>query len=121
MVARWLVDHEFLVITPLDVEQPVIVNGQAVTFWEVLLEHPLAPSRTWTIFCVTFTHCPSSPIDLGGLNPFVRLPQRIDDAVGLDEDDVASTWLPSAPASNRLPAGSPQKTPMAVVPGRLSV
>lgn len=111
VVARWLADHGFPVITPLDVEQPVIVDGQAVTFWEVLPEH--TPGTVEDVaHLLRDLHALPVPthLDLGDLDPFVRLPQRIDDAVGLAEDDVA--WLTNRLATLReawtqLPPGRP--------------
>lgn len=110
-VARWLTDHDFPVTTPLNVEQPVVVEGRAVTFWEVLPEHTHGTVED-VAHLLRDLHTLSIPthLDLGHLDPFIRLPQRIDDAVGLTDDDVA--WLRHRLDSLReawsdLPAGRP--------------
>ncbi|MEE2042060.1 aminoglycoside phosphotransferase family protein [Nocardiopsis tropica] len=111
VVARWLTDHGFPVTTPLNVEQPVVVEGRAVTFWEVLPEH--TPGTVEDVaHLLRDLHALPLPthLDLGHLDPFVRLPQRIDDAMGLPDDDLA--WLRNRldslrEAWSRLPAGRP--------------
>ncbi|NKY96645.1 phosphotransferase family protein [Nocardiopsis alborubida] len=92
VVARWLTDHGFPVTTPLDVEQPIVVEGRAVTFWEVLPEHTSGTVKD-VAYLLRGLHSLPVPthLALGELDPFVRLPQRIDDAVGLAPDDVV--WL----------------------------
>ncbi|WP_067971795.1 aminoglycoside phosphotransferase family protein [Nocardiopsis trehalosi] len=92
-IARWLADHGVPAVRPRAAEQPVLVDGHAVTFWDDIGDHttgtaadvahliralhdlPLPPERSW----------------LGRLDPFVRLDQRIDDAATLPQRD--RDWL----------------------------
>ncbi|MCK9872385.1 aminoglycoside phosphotransferase family protein [Nocardiopsis dassonvillei] len=111
VVARWLTDHGFPVTTPLDVEQPIVIEGRAVTFWEVLPEHTPGTVEDVALLLRDLHALPlPTHLDLGHLDPFVRLPQRIDDAVGLAEEDVA--WLRKRldslrEAWSQLPDGRP--------------
>lgn len=91
-VARWLAEQGIAVITPLDVEQPVIVEGHAITFWEELPEHTRGTVED-VAHLIRDLHALPVPthLNLGYLDPFVRLPERLDDAVGLPSEDI--DWL----------------------------
>ena len=91
-IARWLATQGLPVVTPLDVDQPIIIDNRAITFWEELPEH--GPGTVEDVAHLLRTlHALPVPdhLNLGRLDPFVRLPQRIDDAVGLSNADVV--WL----------------------------
>ncbi|MEV2279204.1 aminoglycoside phosphotransferase family protein [Nocardiopsis sp. NPDC049922] len=110
-VARWLTTCGVPVVRPLDVDQPVMAEGRAVTFWAELGEHTRG-TVTDVAHLLTQLHTldPPTTLDLGHLDPFVRLRERIDDAHTLDEAD--REWLTGhlrdlRAAWERLPAGRP--------------
>lgn len=91
-VARWLATSDFPAVRALPVEQPVLVENRAVSFWEPLPDH--TPGSVIDIaHLLRELHALDIPdLELGELNPFVRLPERIADASGLiPEDDL--DWL----------------------------
>ncbi|MFI1863721.1 aminoglycoside phosphotransferase family protein [Streptomyces jumonjinensis] len=91
-VARWLADSGVPVVRPIDVEQPVEASGYPVTFWAELPPH--APGTVMDVVEVLRQiHALPVPdgLDLGALDPFVRLAARIDGARTLSEDD--RKWL----------------------------
>ncbi|GGT47485.1 phosphotransferase family protein [Nonomuraea spiralis] len=88
-VARWLeANHVPAVQTWPDIDQPIEVDGQAVTWWK-----ELPPHRPGTAFTVATALCrlhdlpPPTDFDIGRLDPFVRLSERIDRASTLTEPD----------------------------------
>ncbi|MEW1550514.1 phosphotransferase enzyme family protein [Streptomyces tsukubensis] len=90
--ARWLADQRVPVVRPLGVEQPVIAGGHPVTFWEHL-PGPHTPGSPRDL-ALTLRHLhglPRPPFSVRPLDPFVRVPQRIDAATTLSAPDRA--WL----------------------------
>ncbi len=111
-LARWLAENGLHAVRPLEgVDQPVSVDGRAVTFW-----HELPAHRPGTVLDVVrllkkLHSLPLPDFLVGQLDPFVRLPERIDAAelpskaerVWLHERvrELRSAW-------NLLPAGLPR-------------
>jgi aminoglycoside phosphotransferase (APT) family kinase protein len=92
-VAKWLEDAGVSAVRVLrDVGQPVVVDGQAVTFWYELPSHE--HGRTADVAAaLSQLHKLGPPTDfeLPKLAPFVRLSERIKSAHTLTENDRA--WM----------------------------
>lgn len=92
-VARWMeqADIHAVQVTEPD-DQPIDVDGRAVTFWRELPPHehgtPIQVARA-----LRRLHAaqPPADLDLGTIQPFVRLADRIDRATTLTETD--RSWL----------------------------
>ncbi|MEY9938580.1 phosphotransferase enzyme family protein [Streptacidiphilus sp. MAP5-3] len=91
-VARWLAANDVPAVRPFaGLEQPVEAGGRAVTFWEELPPHrPGTPADLARLLRRLHALPVPHGIDLGRLDPFVRLPDRIREA---DLDDEARAWL----------------------------
>ncbi|MEV1249896.1 aminoglycoside phosphotransferase family protein [Nonomuraea sp. NPDC049750] len=112
-VARWLEAHHVPAVQVWpDVDQPIEVDGRAVTWWR-----ELPPHQQGTALMVATTlrslHDlpPPTEFDIGRLDPFVRLAERIDRAATLDESDRA--WMRARLTDLRaryaaLPEGLPE-------------
>ncbi|MGW1158939.1 phosphotransferase family protein [Streptomyces sp. NPDC002519] len=111
-MARWLAENGLHAVRPLErVDQPVSVDGRAVTFW-----HELPAHHPGTVLDVVRLlkklHSLTLPdFPVGHLDPFVRLPERIDAAELPSEAERA--WLHERvrelrSAWNLLPAGRPR-------------
>ncbi|NRQ32974.1 aminoglycoside phosphotransferase family protein [Nonomuraea sp. NN258] len=92
-VARWLeANHVPAVRAWPDVDQPVEVDGRAVTWWREL---PLHRHGTAPLVATALRRLhdlpPPTGFAIGQLDPFVRLAERIDRAVTLDERD--RSWM----------------------------
>lgn len=92
-IANWLRDHEFPAVRPVaGIDQPQLVEGKPVTFWEELPAHrqgrmaELAP-------LLRMLHRLPAPAGFipGELAPLVRVRERIESATILDEEERA--WL----------------------------
>ncbi|WP_160050938.1 phosphotransferase enzyme family protein [Nocardiopsis sp. FR4] len=112
-VARWLASAGVPAVRPLSVEQPILVEDRAVTFWELLPEHT---PGTVTDVARLLRRLHSLPLpehlELGTLDPFVRLRDRIADASGFFSTEDLN-WLSCRldhleQAWDRLPEGQPQ-------------
>ncbi|GHJ35413.1 phosphotransferase family protein [Streptomyces sp. TS71-3] len=111
-VTRWLAGSGLRAVRPLDIDQPVVVGGRAVTFWE-----ELPPHRTGTVMDLApllrqMHDLPVPNIPLGTMNPFVRVADRITQASWLPDTD--RTWLMGQLADleqqwNELPEGRPAR------------
>lgn len=79
-------------MVPIEVEQPVVVDGRPVTFWKEVPQHEPG-SALDAANVLRALHCLPRPVnlDLGRLDPFVRLRDRIDAAVSLPIED--RRWL----------------------------
>lgn len=88
-VARWLGTESVPVITPLDVEQPVVAQNQVVTLWESASERPEYGSARELAVLLHLLHRLPVPVGLGlrKLDPFRRVAPRIDRARALSDDD----------------------------------
>lgn len=75
-----------------DVEQPVDIDGRAVTFWRELPPHEQGtPAQVAELIKQLHRLPPPTEFDLGTIAPFVRLDERIAAAHTLSEDD--RRWL----------------------------
>lgn len=92
-IARLLADNGIPAVRALDIDQPVDVEGRAVTFWEELAAHTPG-TITDVARLLRALHdlpLPTEATALGRLDPFVRLDERIADAATLADDD--RRWL----------------------------
>ncbi|MER0241044.1 aminoglycoside phosphotransferase family protein [Streptomyces sp. HSW2009] len=109
-VARWLAANDVPTLHPLDIPQPVDIDGgRAATFWQQLPDH-----RHGTITDVATAlralHSLPAPEFLPPLDPFVRVADRLAAATTLNEDD--RRWLSGlsadlAAAWRERPPGAP--------------
>ena len=110
-VACWFAEHSVAAVRALDgVEQPVEVDGRAVTFWEELPPHRHGTVAEIADVLRRLHDLPVPTGLLGPLDPSVRLAERIDAGTTLADDDRA--WLHERLAALReqyraLPAGMP--------------
>ena len=92
VVARWLNASGINAVRPIDIEQPIVIDDRAVTFWE-----ELPPHRNGTVQEVAIIlkrlHSLPIPAQLAGLRltPFVRLNERIAEAKNITEEE--RHWL----------------------------
>ncbi|MCX4976471.1 phosphotransferase family protein [Streptomyces sp. NBC_00620] len=90
-VAEWLADNQVPAVRTLCVDQPVDADDRPVTFWEELPEH-VAGSVMDVVTLLKQLHAlPIPDLQLGRLDPFVRVADRIDAATSLSDDDRG--WL----------------------------
>jgi Ser/Thr protein kinase RdoA (MazF antagonist) len=112
-VARWLEDSGVSAVRVLrDLDQPVQVDGRAVTFWQELPPHEYGTTAD-VAAALRELHALTPPehFELPGLAPFVRLAQRIETASTISAND--QNWLLDRltqlnSAYDRLPAGLPR-------------
>jgi hypothetical protein len=91
-VSRWLDSLGFPVVQVAPgIEQPVVVDGRAVTFWRQLPEHRYATYAELATSLRRLHSLPPPPFDLPPVAPFVRLRERLSEATGITDDDRA--WL----------------------------
>ncbi|MGW4240932.1 phosphotransferase family protein [Nocardia sp. NPDC004722] len=111
-VARWLESEGMPAVRVVPgIEQPIIVDERAVTFWIELPPHRHGtPTEVATALRELHSLAPPVDLDLGTLDPFVRLDKRIEGATTISEDD--RTWMREHLAElqerwTRLPDGLP--------------
>ena len=92
-VARWLEDSGVSAVRVMrDIDQPVQVDGRAVTFWQELPPHEYGTiADVAAALRELHTLTPPETFELPGLAPFVRLAQRIEVANTISADD--QNWL----------------------------
>ncbi|MFB6887895.1 phosphotransferase family protein [Kitasatospora sp. NPDC056327] len=111
-VARWLARCGVPAVRPLErVPGPVAPDGRPVTFWEELPPHRPGTPAELAPLLRRLHGLPVPDLPLGRLDPFVRLPERIDGAVTLDGEQ--RDWLRERLAGLRAawadrPAGPPE-------------
>jgi thiamine kinase-like enzyme len=91
-VARWLEAADYPAVRAIDVDQPVIVDGYVVTFWQSVSEDGDQFANTPEIAAILARlHHLTAPEDLHlpTLDPFVNAVQRIDANAWLTADDHA--------------------------------
>ncbi|MFB7270652.1 phosphotransferase family protein [Streptomyces sp. NPDC056244] len=87
-VARWLASHGVSAVRPLSVEQPVWAKGRPATFWEELPPHRPGTEADLAPLLRQLHQLPvPDGFELGNLDPFVRIPERLTVALSLNEDD----------------------------------
>ncbi|MEU2779849.1 aminoglycoside phosphotransferase family protein [Streptomyces sp. NPDC007162] len=110
-VAHWLGENEVPAVQALSIEQPVNAGDRPVTFWEELPPHRNGSVRDVAQLLKQLHRLsvPSS-IQLGDLDPFVRIAERINAANTLSDED--REWLQQRHAElkeqwEQRPAGLP--------------
>lgn len=88
-VARWLEANHVPAVQPWPgVDQPVEVDGRAVTWWRELPPHQHGTAHlVATALRRLHDLAPPTSFDIGRLDPFIRLSERIDRALTLGEAD----------------------------------
>jgi aminoglycoside phosphotransferase (APT) family kinase protein len=110
-VARWMAVVGVPAVEAIDVAQPIVVEGRAVTFWREFFEQRHATIAE-IAGALKQLHSRALPADLAlpRLAPFVRLADRITEATVISDDD--RDWLrlrldQLRAAYDDLPAGLP--------------
>jgi Ser/Thr protein kinase RdoA (MazF antagonist) len=116
-VARWLADHGIPAVVPFDVEQPLEHAGRVVTFWEEAPPHTPGTIRDVALALKELHALPLPDFDIGRLDPFVRIPERLAAAATLADDD--RRWLLDLhrDLSERWAAGLPAGLPPRAIHG----
>jgi Ser/Thr protein kinase RdoA (MazF antagonist) len=89
--ARWLAASGIATVLPLDIEQPVNADGRPATFWHELPEYEHGTIADVASVLRSLHALPAPDIDLGRLDPFVRINARLRSALTLSDDD--RKWL----------------------------
>ncbi|MEV0756130.1 aminoglycoside phosphotransferase family protein [Streptosporangium sp. NPDC050280] len=78
-VADWLATEGFPSVRALPLDQPLIVNGRVVTFWESIseIEDHASPAELGTLLARLHTMKAPAGLRLPSLEPFARVEQRI--------------------------------------------
>lgn len=100
-LTRWLADCGFPAVRPLPINQPVLVDGWAVTFWHYEPVEPNTATVTDLAHMLRWLHAlPAPPIDLPENDPLGSLPADVEH----DELLPAETrdWLRAQCAEIRL-------------------
>ncbi|MGW4289578.1 phosphotransferase [Streptomyces sp. NPDC004673] len=92
-VARWLAARAIPVTKPLDVEQPLERGGRVITFWAEVPPHGHGSTEEVAVALKSLHTLPLPDFDIGRLDPFVRIPERLRAAHTLADDD--RKWLTS--------------------------
>ncbi|MEW2134658.1 aminoglycoside phosphotransferase family protein [Streptomyces sp. NPDC005435] len=92
-VARWLAGHEVPVVRALHVEQPLERGGRVLTFWQEVPPHRHGSTQDVALALKELHGLPLPDFDIGRLDPFVRVPERLRAARTLTGDD--RKWLTS--------------------------
>lgn len=90
-VAQWLADNQVPAVRTLEVDQPVEADDRPVTFWEELRRHETGSVMDVVTLLKQLHALPVPDLQLGRLDPFVRVAERIDAATSLSDDDRG--WL----------------------------
>lgn len=90
-VAQWLAANRVPTVRIAAVRQPVEAQGHPVTFWEELPFHRHGSPIEGAQLLKQLHALPAPDFELGYLDPFVRIGERLDAAVTLSSDD--RDWL----------------------------
>ncbi|MCP9945995.1 aminoglycoside phosphotransferase family protein [Streptomyces somaliensis] len=90
-VARWLAQENVPAVRLVDVEQPVEADGRPVTFWVELPPQKHGSVQEVAHLLAQLHSLPTPDIDLGYLDPFVRVGERLEAATTIRDDD--REWL----------------------------
>ncbi|MFF1420620.1 phosphotransferase family protein [Streptomyces sp. NPDC058280] len=109
-VARWLAREDVPAVRLVDVEQPVEADGRPVTFWVELPPQEHGSVQDLARLLRRLHSLPKPDIELGYLDPFVRIYERLDAATTISDGD--REWLSGlhrdlAAAWAERPAGLP--------------
>ncbi|MGW7534977.1 phosphotransferase family protein [Amycolatopsis sp. NPDC054798] len=117
-VARWMRSTGIPAVQVTEPDnQPLDVDGRAVTFWHELPPHEYGtPVQVAQALRQLHNARPPTGLDLGRIDPFIRLAGRINHATTLTESD--RSWLLDHLAELRKQwAGRPEGLPECVVHG----
>ncbi|MFE3473850.1 aminoglycoside phosphotransferase family protein [Streptomyces bacillaris] len=111
-VARWLAQENIPAVRLVDVEQPVDADGRPVTFWVELPPQKHGSVEEVAQLLLQLHSLPTPAIELGSLDPFVRVDERLRAATTIRDDD--KEWLHAlhrdlAAAWGDRPAGLPDR------------
>jgi aminoglycoside phosphotransferase (APT) family kinase protein len=91
-VTRWLAEHDFPTVRPLEVTQPVAAEGYLVTFWHY--EEPVGPLPDPVVLGATLRRLhalPPVPFDLPTYDPFGQVRRAVHASRVLADED--REWL----------------------------
>jgi Ser/Thr protein kinase RdoA (MazF antagonist) len=116
-VARWLAASGIPVVKPLRVDQPLEQGGHVVTFWDEIPPHGHGSTEDVATALKALHALPLPDFDIGQLDPFVRIPERLSAAQTLSADD--RQWLMSLyqDLMERWNAGLPPGLPASAIHG----
>ena len=116
-VARWLAGQGIRAVRPLEVEQPVKRADRVVTFWEEVPPHRHGTAVDVALALKELHGLHPPEFDIGVLDPFVRVPERLAAAVSLSGDD--RRWLLDlcGDLKSRWENGLPDGMPLRAVHG----
>jgi aminoglycoside phosphotransferase (APT) family kinase protein len=116
-VARWLTANGIPVVKPLLADQPVERAGRVVTFWHEVPPHGHGSTEDVAAALKELHALPLPDFDIGHLDPFVRIPERLSAAHTLSSND--RQWLLGlyGDLSERWDAGLPPGLPTSAVHG----
>jgi aminoglycoside phosphotransferase (APT) family kinase protein len=79
-VARWLEAEDYPSVRALSVDQPLVIDGRVVTFWEALSDEELYGTTAEVAELLVRLHAltPPSALELQPLRPFARAEWRIE-------------------------------------------
>ncbi|WP_432023842.1 aminoglycoside phosphotransferase family protein [Streptomyces parvus] len=111
-VARWLDQENVPAVRLVDVEQPVEAGGRPVTFWAELPPQEHGSVEDVAQLLAQLHSLPTPDIELGYLDPFIRVDERLQAATTIRDDD--KEWLRAlhrdlAAAWAERPAGLPDR------------
>jgi Ser/Thr protein kinase RdoA (MazF antagonist) len=90
-VARWLASAGYPAVRALDVDQPVVIDGSAATFWEALSDgetYALVPEVA-ELIALLHSLVPPRDLELPLFEPFGRIEARLEMSTWLSDDDRA--------------------------------
>ena len=112
-VAQWLSSNGIPVVKPLLVPQPLELAGRVVTFWDEVPPHSHGSTQDVARALKRLHALPLPDFDIGHLDPFVRIPERLAAAQTLPAED--RRWLMNLYEElqdrwgTSLPAGLPSR------------
>ncbi|MFE4332896.1 phosphotransferase family protein [Streptomyces sp. NPDC056831] len=90
-VARWLAKEGMAAVRPLPIDQPIQVGEHAATLWDELPLHRAGNEADLAPLLQQLHNLPQPHLDLGELDPFVRIADRVCSARWVGEQN--QTWL----------------------------
>lgn len=86
-VARWLESTEYPAVRALHVDQPLVIEGHAVTFWEALSDEYAVIEEVADVFARLHKLTAPSDLRLPELEPFANADKRISGSDWLSRED----------------------------------